>query len=42
MQPEVRLAFTLRKQNCVNGWYLETSLLGLLLLLPDFIDTDLK
>jgi hypothetical protein len=28
--------------SCVNGWYLETSSLGLLLPLPDFIDTDLK
>ena len=25
----------------MNGWCLETSSLGLLLLLPDFIDTDL-
>src|SRR5947209_6886472 len=28
-------------RNCVNGWYLETSSLGLLLALPDFIDTVL-
>jgi len=27
--------------NCVSGWYLETSLLRLLLPLPDFIDTVL-
>ncbi len=35
-------SFNLRRQSCVNGWYLETSSLGLLLPLPDFIDTDLK
>jgi hypothetical protein len=34
--------FDLCKQSCVNGWYLETSSLGLLLLLPDFINTDLR
>jgi hypothetical protein len=39
VQPEVRLAFTLSvgARNCVNGWYLETSPLGLLLPLPDFM-----
>ena len=35
-------SFNLRRQSCVNGWCLETSLLGLLLPLPDFIDTDLR
>jgi len=38
---QVRLAFTLCWQNCVNGWYLETSSLELLLPLPDFIHTVL-
>jgi hypothetical protein len=30
------------RQSCVNSLYLETSSLGLLLPLPDFINTDLK
>ena len=32
----------LRWQSCLNGWWLETSTLDLLLLLPDFINTNLK
>jgi hypothetical protein len=35
-------SFNLRRQSCMKGWYLEISSLGLLLPLPDFIDTDLK
>ena len=35
-------SFNLCRQSCVNGLCLEISSLGLLLPLPNFIDTDLK
>jgi len=35
-------SFNLYRQSCVNGLCLEISSLGLLLPLPDSIDTDLR